>query len=84
MYLVVWSVIGVLAGVLAHWRYLPENPGGVTVACIVGLGGALLGGFAGAVASFYPVHSPQAWGGALAGSAIVLLGYGLLMRRGRR
>ena len=83
MYLVVWSVIGVLAGVLAHWRYLPSNPGGVTVACIVGLGGALLGGFSGAAADLYSLASPQGWGGALLGTALILLGYGLLMRRAR-
>lgn len=83
MYLILWSIIGVLAGVLAHWRYLPANPGGVTVACIVGLAGALLGGFSGAVADLYPVQSPQGWGGALGGAAVVLLGYGLLMRRRR-
>jgi uncharacterized membrane protein YeaQ/YmgE (transglycosylase-associated protein family) len=84
MVLLVWSVIGVLAGVLAHWRYIPENPGGVTVACIVGLGGALLGAYTGAAARLYSPLSPQSYGGALAGSAMVLLAYGLLMRRARR
>lgn len=42
---VVWIVVGLIAGVLAKWVMPGPDPGGIIVTILVGMAGALLGGF---------------------------------------
>ena len=84
MYFVTWTLFGLIIGIVAHWRYLPANPGGVTVASLVGIAGALLGGFAGAALDLYEPSAHRGLVAALVGAALLEYGYGTLMRRTRR
>lgn len=42
---VVWILLGLIAGALAKWVMPGPDPGGIIVTILVGMGGALLGGF---------------------------------------
>ncbi len=45
MGLIIWIVIGLLAGLLARWMMPGEDPGGIIVTILVGMAGASVGGF---------------------------------------
>jgi uncharacterized membrane protein YeaQ/YmgE (transglycosylase-associated protein family) len=40
-----WVVLGLLVGVLAKWIMPGKDPGGIIVTALIGIAGALLGGF---------------------------------------
>jgi uncharacterized membrane protein YeaQ/YmgE (transglycosylase-associated protein family) len=40
-----WIVLGLVVGVLAKWIMPGDDPGGVFVTILIGIAGALLGGF---------------------------------------
>ena len=40
-----WIVIGLIAGALAKWIMPGRDPGGIIVTILIGIAGALLGGF---------------------------------------
>jgi uncharacterized membrane protein YeaQ/YmgE (transglycosylase-associated protein family) len=42
-----WIVLGLIVGVLAKWIMPGDDPGGVIITILLGIGGALLGGFVG-------------------------------------
>ena len=42
---VVWIIVGLVAGALAKWVMPGPDPGGIIVTILIGVAGALLGGF---------------------------------------
>lgn len=50
--LVVWTVLGVVAGSLAKWLVPGPDPGGAGVTILLGIAGAFVGGFLGIVFPF--------------------------------
>jgi uncharacterized membrane protein YeaQ/YmgE (transglycosylase-associated protein family) len=42
---VVWIVVGLIAGILAKWVMPGPDPGGVVVTALIGIVGALIGGW---------------------------------------
>jgi len=83
-----WIVLGLLAGAIAK-AILPGNdPGGIIVTMIIGIFGALLGGFLGQVLfgvdtldEFFDIST---WLTAIVGAIILLLLYRMVVGRGRR
>lgn len=82
-----WIVLGLLAGAIAKLIMPGKQGGGIIVTLILGVVGALLGGFLGSLlfnvdlASFW---SLQTWILAIVGSLIVLFIWGLVTgRKGR-
>ena len=83
-----WIILGLLAGTIAK-AILPGNdPGGIIVTMIIGIFGALLGGFLGQVLfgvdtldEFFDVST---WLTAIVGAIILLLLYRMVAGRGRR
>jgi uncharacterized membrane protein YeaQ/YmgE (transglycosylase-associated protein family) len=83
-----WIVLGLLAGTIAK-AILPGNdPGGIIVTMIIGIFGALLGGFLGQVLfgvdtldEFFDIST---WLTAIVGAIILLLLYRMVVGRGRR
>lgn len=77
-----WIIIGLIAGALAKWIMPGDDPGGVIVTTLIGVGGGLLGGFigtqlgVGAVTGFNLVSLGLAVGGAI----VLLFGYRLIKR----
>jgi uncharacterized membrane protein YeaQ/YmgE (transglycosylase-associated protein family) len=43
--LLFWITVGVIAGTLAKWVMPGPDPGGIIVTIIIGIGGAVLGGW---------------------------------------
>ena len=88
MGIIAWIVLGLLAGVIAKAILPGPNPGGLIVTTLVGVAGALLGGFIaraldlGDIRDFWDLET---WLIAIAGSILVLLIWRALTggRRGR-
>ena len=80
-------ILGLLAGVLAKWLLPSDDPGGVVVTMLIGVVGALLGGFlAGALFGADPLggfFELSTWVTAVAGSIVLLLLYRIITRRRR-
>ena len=79
-----WIVLGLLAGAIAKLILPGKQAGGWIITLILGIVGALLGGFLGSVLFDAPLEdffSIQTWLLAIGGSLIVLLIYGLIVGR---
>jgi uncharacterized membrane protein YeaQ/YmgE (transglycosylase-associated protein family) len=82
-----WIVLGLVAGAIAKLILPGRQGGGWIITLILGIVGALLGGFLGSVLFNAPLEdffSIQTWLLAIGGSIIVLLIYGLVTRGSRR
>jgi uncharacterized membrane protein YeaQ/YmgE (transglycosylase-associated protein family) len=82
MGMISWIVMGLVAGALAKWIMPGNDPGGIIVTILIGIAGAIVGGFIGmllglgSVSGFDLVSLALATGGAL----ILLYGYRLLKK----
>ncbi len=82
-----WIVLGLLAGAIAKAILPGRQGGGWIITLVLGVVGALLGGFLGSAIfgiGLEDFWSLQTWLVAIAGSIIVLLIYGLVTRGTRR
>ena len=43
--IIFWIIVGLIAGVLAKWVMPGDDPGGIVVTIIIGIAGAVVGGF---------------------------------------
>jgi uncharacterized membrane protein YeaQ/YmgE (transglycosylase-associated protein family) len=88
MGIIAFLVLGLLAGAIAKALLPGDDPGGIVVTMIIGVAGALLGGFvAGALFDFNPVDEffdLSTWITAIVGSIVLLLIYRAVAGRGRR
>lgn len=78
-----WIVLGLLAGAIAKLILPGRQGGGWIITLILGIVGALLGGFLGSVLFNAPLEdffSIQTWLLAIGGAIVVLLIYGLVTR----
>ena len=83
-----WIVLGLLAGAIAKAILPGDDPGGIIVTMIIGIVGALLGGFLAQVifdtATLDWFFDISTWLTAIVGAIILLLLYRLVAGRGRR
>lgn len=82
-----WVVLGLVVGALAKLVMPGDDPGGVVVTALLGIVGALLGGFLGRAlfgAGLGDFFDLRTWVLALVGSLIVLGLYRLVTRRRAR
>lgn len=42
-----WIIFGLIAGILAKWIMPGKDKGGMIITCLIGIGGAFVGGFLG-------------------------------------
>ena len=78
-----WIVFGLIAGIVAKLLMPGRDPGGFIVTIVLGVAGALLGGFVGQALGFYREGEPAGFLMSVLG-AIVLLGlYRVFMRSSR-
>src|SRR6476659_3715109 len=91
MGIIAFIILGLLAGAIAKALLPGDDPGGFIVTAIIGVVGALLGGFiAAALFDAHPLDEffdVSTWLTAIAGSAVLLLAYRLVTDRnttGRR
>ena len=75
-----WVVFGLVVGALAKLIMPGKDPGGIFITIILGIVGALLGGFLGRLIGLYKEGEPAGFIGALVGAILLLW----LYRRFRR
>jgi uncharacterized membrane protein YeaQ/YmgE (transglycosylase-associated protein family) len=84
MGIVAWIVFGLLVGIVAKLLMPGRDPGGFIVTVLLGIAGALLGGFIGRTAGWYREGDPVGFAMAVVGSVVLLVLYRLVVRRPRR
>jgi uncharacterized membrane protein YeaQ/YmgE (transglycosylase-associated protein family) len=72
-----WIVFGLIVGAIAKLLMPGRDPGGIIVTMVLGIVGALLGGFVGRALGMYGVDESAGFVMALIGSVFVLLIYRL-------
>jgi len=70
-----WIIFGLIVGALAKFVMPGRDPGGIIITIILGIAGALLGGFLGRSFGWYGPNEPAGFLMALAGSVLLLLIY---------
>ncbi|MEU3481779.1 MULTISPECIES: GlsB/YeaQ/YmgE family stress response membrane protein [Streptomyces] len=85
MGIIAWIILGLLAGIIAKMLMPGKDPGGFIVTTLIGIVGALLGGWLGkvifgvdSVDGFFELST---WIAAIVGSLILLALYRLFARR---
>ncbi|MEO8432062.1 MAG: GlsB/YeaQ/YmgE family stress response membrane protein [Acidobacteriota bacterium] len=77
-----WLLFGLVIGALAKFVMPGRDGGGIFVTIILGIVGAMLGGFLGRALGLYQQNEPAGFIGALVGAVVVLAIY--RMATGRR
>lgn len=76
-----WIVFGLIVGVIAKLLMPGKDPGGFIVTILLGIAGALLGGYVGRALGWYGPGEGAGFLMALFGAIILLLLYRLALRR---
>ena len=88
MEIIAFIILGALAGAIAKALLPGDDPGGIIVTTIIGVVGALIGGFlAGVLFDADPLEGffdITTWLTAIIGAIILLLIYRMVVGRGRR
>ena len=70
-----WIIFGLIVGALAKFVMPGKDPGGIIVTILLGIAGALLGGWIGRVMGLYGPNDAAGFLMALLGSIFLLLAY---------
>ena len=76
-----WIIFGLVVGALAKFVMPGKDPGGFIVTTVLGIIGALVGGFLGRVLGLYREGEPAGFIGAFIGAILVLWIYRATRRR---
>jgi uncharacterized membrane protein YeaQ/YmgE (transglycosylase-associated protein family) len=76
-----WIVFGLIVGVVAKLIMPGRDPGGFIVTILLGIAGALLGGFLGRAVGWYGPNDAAGFIMALVGAIVLLLLYRLIIKR---
>ena len=85
MGVIAWIVLGIIVGLIAENLVNGYKSHGVVISCVIGIAGALLGGWA--ATKIFHIHTlhgffnASTWLTAIAGAAILLLAYHLVTRQ---
>ncbi len=81
MGILAWILFGLIVGALAKLVMPGRDPGGIIVTMLLGIAGAVLGGFAGRALGFYGEGEPAGFLMAFLGAIILLMLYRMMGRR---
>jgi uncharacterized membrane protein YeaQ/YmgE (transglycosylase-associated protein family) len=76
-----WIVFGLVVGIVAKFLMPGRDPGGFIVTILLGVAGALVGGFLGRAAGWYREGDPVGFLMAVLGAIVLLILYRMLARR---
>jgi len=76
-----WIIFGLVVGVIAKFLMPGRDPGGFIVTILIGIAGALMGGFIGRFIGLYGEGQPAGFFMALLGSIILLGLYRMMAGR---
>jgi len=77
----VWIVLGLLAGAIAKLLMPGKDPGGCVITILLGIAGALVAGFLGKAVGWYDQNEGAGFIAAIVGAFLILLIYRLVLRR---
>jgi uncharacterized membrane protein YeaQ/YmgE (transglycosylase-associated protein family) len=80
MVILSWIVFGLVAGFIAKLLMPGRDPGGFIVTILLGIAGALVGGFIGRAMGFYGPGQSAGWLMSILGAIILLALYRMLVR----
>ena len=81
MVILSWIVFGLVIGFIAKLIMPGRDPGGFIVTMLLGIAGALIGGFIGRAMGFYGPNQSAGWLMSILGAIILLALYRVLVRR---
>src|SRR6187200_2890699 len=81
MGILTWILFGLVVGVIAKLVTPGRDPGGFIVTILLGIAGALLGGFIGRAMGFYGPNESAGWLMSIGGGIVLLVLYRLVARR---
>lgn len=81
MGILTWILFGLVIGVIAKLLMPGRDPGGFIVTILLGIAGALFGGFIGRAIGFYGPDQGAGWLISILGAVILLALYRMLVRR---
>lgn len=76
-----WILFGLVIGIIAKLLMPGRDPGGFIVTILLGIAGALLGGFLGRAMGFYGPNESAGWIISILGAIILLVLYRTMARR---
>ena len=81
MGIIAWILFGLVVGIIAKLLMPGRDPGGFIITSLLGIAGALVGGFLGRALNLYGPNDSAGWLMSILG-AVVLLGlYRMMVRR---
>jgi uncharacterized membrane protein YeaQ/YmgE (transglycosylase-associated protein family) len=85
MGIIAWVALGLLAGLLAKFIMPGKDPGGILITILLGIGGALVGGFIGTQLGFGDItgFDLRSLAIAVGGAVLLLFLYRLLKQQGK-
>ena len=76
-----WILFGLVIGIIAKVLMPGRDPGGFIVTILLGIAGALLGGFVGRAMGFYGEGQSAGWIMSILGAVLLLALYRMMARR---
>jgi uncharacterized membrane protein YeaQ/YmgE (transglycosylase-associated protein family) len=77
-----WILFGLVVGIVAKLLMPGRDPGGIIITMLLGIVGAVVGGFLGRALGFYGPGEPAGFLMSLVGAIALLAIYRLVVRRG--
>ena len=81
MGILAWILFGLVVGIIAKLLMPGRDPGGFIVTILLGIAGALLGGFLGRAMGLYGTNESAGWIVSILGAVILLAIYRMMVRR---
>jgi uncharacterized membrane protein YeaQ/YmgE (transglycosylase-associated protein family) len=76
-----WILFGLVVGVIAKLLMPGRDPGGFIVTILLGIAGALVGGFVGRALGFYGENQGAGWIMSILGAIVLLVLYRMMAKR---
>ena len=81
MGIIAWILFGLVVGIIAKLLMPGRDPGGFILTILIGIAGALLGGFIGRAMGFYGESEGAGWLVSILGAILLLAIYRMMVRR---
>jgi uncharacterized membrane protein YeaQ/YmgE (transglycosylase-associated protein family) len=81
MFILGWILFGLVVGAIAKLLMPGRDPGGIIITMLLGIAGAVLGGFAGRAMGLYGENEPAGFLMSLVGAVVLLFLYRMFARR---
>ena len=81
MTIIIWIIFGLVVGIVAKFVMPGRDPGGIVVTALLGIVGAVVGGWLGRALNIYRPGEPASFIMAVVGAVIVLIIYRMVVRR---